>query len=147
MKISTKGRYGLRVLVDIAAHQEKGPVILRDISARQDISEKYLWQVINPLKAAGLVKSTRGAKGGYVLSMRPEQITLLEVVSILEGPVSMVDCVGDPDKCGRSNACVTRGVWGNLEKDIKESMAKVTLKEILDLQNKADASASISYII
>jgi Rrf2 family cysteine metabolism transcriptional repressor len=147
MKISTKGRYGLRVLVDIAAHQHTGPVILRDISSRQAISEKYLWQVINPLKAAGLVKSTRGAKGGYVLSKTPEKITLLDVISILEGPVSMVDCVVDPDKCGRSAACVTRWVWGKVEKDIKESMDNITLKEILDVQEKADASTSLSYII
>jgi Rrf2 family protein len=147
MKISTKGRYGLRVLLDIAAHQEKGPVILRDISARQAISEKYLWQVINPLKAAGLVNSTRGAKGGYVLAKAPGDITLLEIVSILEGPVSVVDCVDTPDKCDRSGACVTRGVWGKIERAIKESMAKITLKEIVEEQKEADSGSGMSYII
>jgi Rrf2 family protein len=147
MKISTKGRYGLRVLLDIAAHQEKGPVILRDISARQEISEKYLWQVINPLKSAGLVNSTRGAKGGYVLAKAPSAITLLEIVSILEGPVSVVDCVGAPDQCERSGACVTRGVWGKIESAIKDSMAKITLKEIVDDQKDAESSAGMSYVI
>jgi Rrf2 family protein len=147
MKISTKGRYGLRVLLDIAAHQEKGPVILRDISARQAISEKYLWQVINPMKAAGLVKSTRGAKGGYMLEKPPASVTLLEIVSVLEGPVSMVDCVGAPDQCERSGACVTRGVWGKIESAIKDSMAKITLQEIVDDQKDAESSAGMSYII
>ena len=147
MKISTKGRYGLRVLLDIAAHQEKGPVILRDISARQEISEKYLWQVINPLKSAGLVNSTRGAKGGYLLAKAPGDITLLEIVSILEGPVSVVDCVGSPDQCGRSGACVTRGVWGKIESAIKDSMAKITLKEIADDQKDAESNAGMSYVI
>jgi Rrf2 family protein len=147
MKISTKGRYGLRVLLDIAAHQAKGPVILRDISARQDISEKYLWQVINPLKAAGLVNSTRGAKGGYVLAKSPDDVTLLEIVSILEGPVSVVDCVGTPEKCARSGACVTRAAWGKIESGIKESMAKITLKELVDKQKDAESGSSLSYVI
>ena len=147
MKISTKGRYGLRVLLDIAAHQGKGPVILRDISARQEISEKYLWQVINPLKAAGLVNSTRGAKGGYVLAKAPGDITLLEIVSILEGPVSVVDCVGTPDKCERSGTCVTRGVWEKIESGIKDSMAKITLKEIVDKQADAESGSVSSYVI
>ena len=145
MKISTKGRYGLRVLLDIATHQEKGPVILRDISARQEISEKYLWQVINPLKSAGLVNSTRGAKGGYVLAKAPGDITLLEIVSILEGPVSVVDCVGSPDQCERSGACVTRGVWGKIETGIKDAMARITLQEIVEQQK--DAESGMSYII
>lgn len=147
MKISTKGRYGLRVLMDIAAHQEKGPVILRDISARQEISEKYLWQVINPLKSAGLVNSTRGAKGGYVLAKAPGDITLLEIVSILEGPVSVVDCVGSPDQCGRSSACVTRNVWGKIETGIKDAMARITLQEIVDQQKDAESGTGMSYII
>ncbi len=147
MKISTKGRYGLRVLLDIAAHQEKGPVILRDISARQDISEKYLWQVINPLKAAGMVNSTRGAKGGYVLAKAPEDVTLLDIVSILEGPVSVVDCVGTPGKCVRSGSCVTRAAWGKIENGIKESMAKITLKELVDKQKDAESGSALSYVI
>lgn len=147
MKISTKGRYGLRVLLDIAAHQTKGPVILRDISARQGISEKYLWQVINPLKAAGLVGSTRGAKGGYVLAKEPADITLLEIVSILEGPVCVVDCVATPGNCDRSGACVTRGVWGKIENDIKASMAQITLKQLVDEQKDAESSSVVSYVI
>ena len=147
MKISTKGRYGLRVLLDIAAHQAKGPVILRDISARQGISEKYLWQVINPLKAAGVVSSTRGAKGGYVLAKAPADITLLEIVSILEGPICVVDCVGTPEKCDRSGACVTRGVWGKIETGIKESMAQITLKELVDQQTEAESGSGLSYVI
>jgi Rrf2 family protein len=147
MKLSTKGRYGLRVLLDISTHQAKGPVILRDISQRQDISEKYLWQVINPLKAAGLVNSSRGAKGGYVLAKSPEDITVLDAVSILEGPVCVVDCVGAPESCERSGGCVTREVWGKVERSIKEAMGRITLKELIDKQKDKEAGGDLTYVI
>ena len=80
MRVSTKGRYGLRILLDVALNQQRGPVALRDISRRQEISQKYLWQVINPLKAAGLINVTRGARGGYVLARSPDKISLREIV-------------------------------------------------------------------
>ncbi len=147
MKISTKGRYGLRVLLDIATHQDKGPVILRDISGRQNISEKYLWQVINPLKASGLVNSMRGAKGGYVLAKDPDDITLLEVVSILEGPICVVDCLADQGKCERSGACVTRAIWAKIDSGIKESMGRITLRELVEKQKEAESGSALSYMI
>lgn len=147
MKISTKGRYGLRVLLDIAAHQDHGPVILRDIAQRQEISEKYLWQVINPMKAAGFVTSSRGAKGGYMLARGVEEITLLDVVTALEGPVCVVDCVADPVSCERSTACVTRDVWARVEQSIKGTMAGITMKELVRCQKEQESQASLSYVI
>lgn len=147
MKISTKGRYGLRVLLDIAAHQDSGPVILRDIAQRQGISEKYLWQVINPMKAAGFVNSSRGAKGGYVLAKGSDMITLLDVISVLEGPVCVVDCVDEPGKCERSSFCVTREVWDKIEVCIKNTMAEITLKQLVKNQRDRDAQVSLSYMI
>ena len=147
MRISTKGRYGLRVLLDVAMHQQNGPVILRDISKRQGISEKYLWQVINPLKGAGLVNAVRGAHGGYTLARLPERITVLEIVSVLEGSVDMVDCLEDPDGCDRSGACVARGVWNEIQNRLREAMAGITLKELIQKQRDFDTSASPSYVI
>ena len=145
--MSTKGRYGLRVLLDVAMHQNKGPVILRDIAKRQAISEKYLWQVINPLKGAGLVTSSRGSSGGYVLAKEPGKITLLDIVSILEGPVIMVDCVDKPRTCDRSNACVAREAWRRVEDALKKSMSEITLRELIDMQNDCETNSTASYII
>lgn len=147
MKISTKGRYGLRVLLDIASHQDNGPVILRDIAERQNISEKYLWQVINPIKAAGFLNSVRGAKGGYVLAQGAEAITLLDVVTVLEGPIHVVDCVDDPKSCERSTACVTRDVWKRVEDAVKTTMAGITLKELIKNQEEQESRGSLSYVI
>lgn len=147
MKISTKGRYGLRVLLDIATHQDHGPVILRDIAKRQDISEKYLWQVINPMKGAGLVTAARGSKGGYTLAKGVEEITLLDVVTALEGPVCVVDCVGDPAACERSSSCVARDIWKRVEDSLRATMAKISLKELVQNQKDQEARGSLSYVI
>lgn len=147
MKISTKGRYGLRVLLDIAAHQDSGPVILRDIAKRQGISEKYLWQVINPMKAAGYVNSARGAKGGYMLARETGTITLLDVITVLEGPVCVVDCVDEPGICDRSSQCVARSVWGRIERSIKTTLAGITLKELVDEEKEMESRFSLSYVI
>jgi len=147
MRVSTKGRYGLRVLLDVAMNQDKGPVILRDISRRQHISEKYLWQVINPLRGAGLVNSSRGARGGYALAKTPAEISLLDVVSILEGPVCVVDCVESPDSCERSAACVAREAWGEVESKVRAAMAAITLKDLIAKQKDRESSGTISYVI
>lgn len=131
MRVSTKGRYGLRTLMDIAMHQAKGPVTLNDIAERQEISVKYLWQVINPLKTAGVLRVTRGAKGGYVLARRPEEITMLDVMDILEGPLSLVDCLAKRDSCGRTDRCVARTVWKEVNDAIEKAMKGITLEDVL----------------
>lgn len=131
MRVSTKGRYGLRTLMDIAMHQAKGPVTLNDIAERQEISVKYLWQVINPLKTSGVLRVTRGAKGGYVLARRPEDITMLEVMNILEGPVSLVDCLTKRDSCSRTDRCVARTVWQEVNDAVEKAMKGITLAEVL----------------
>ena len=147
LKISTKGRYGLRVLLDVAMNQARGPVILRDIARRQAISEKYLWQVINPLKGGGLVNSARGAKGGYTLAKEPAAISVLDVVSILEGPVNVVECVDTPDSCDRSSSCATRGAWSEIETRLREVMAKITLGELIQRQKDFELGGSVNYVI
>lgn len=131
MKISTKGRYGLRTLMDIAIHQADGPVNLRDIAERQGISSKYLWQIVNLLKTAGLVRGLRGPKGGYVLLRPPAAITLLDVIQILEGPISLVECVDDSSYCDRMRNCVTHSIWSEVSQSVRDALARVTLAEIL----------------
>lgn len=145
MKISTKGRYGLRTLMDIAAHQSKGPVNLNDIAKRQDISAKYLWQIVNLLKTAGFVRGTRGPKGGYVLLRNPSDINLLDVIQTLEGPVSLVECVDDPDFCSRMDNCVAHSVWEEVSHAIRGALQKITLAEIL--RRHATAGSASHYVI
>lgn len=147
MKVSTKGRYGLRVLLDIAQHQSKGPVTLKDIASRQGISEKYLWQVINPLKGAGLVSAARGAHGGYSLAREPQGITVLDVVSVLEGPVTLVNCVDVPRDCDRSMECVAREAWSTVEAAVRTAMEGITLREMLDKQHAYEQGRSGNYVI
>ena len=132
--------------MDIAIHQQNGPVVLREIAARQGISEKYLWQVINPLKAAGIVNAVRGARGGYTLGRDPGEITLLELVMILEGPVFLVDCV-EEENCARRGTCVARSAWGRVGEAIKAAMRAVTLKELVDQEKERQSRASLSYVI
>jgi Rrf2 family protein len=144
VRISTKGRYGLRTLMDVALHQAKGPVTLNDIAHRQEISVKYLWQVINPLKTAGLLSVTRGAKGGYLLARRPEDITILEIMTILEGPVSLVDCLTKHD-CNHIDNCVARSVWMDVNQAIEKAMKGITLSDVL--HRCTGASDSDNYVI
>ena len=131
MKISTKGHYGLRSIIDVALNQAKGPVTLNDIAERQSISVKYLWQVINPLKTSGFLSVTRGAKGGYVLGQRPDEITMLEVLTTLEGPVSILKCLTHPDECNRINSCVARTIWMEVNKAVEKALENITLAEVL----------------
>ena len=145
MKVSTKGRYGLRTLMDIADHQTKGPVNLGDIAERQGISAKYLWQIVNLLKTAGFVRGTRGPKGGYVLLRDPSEITLLDVIQTLEGPLSLVECVDSPDFCPRTEACVAHSVWEEVSVAIRNALQKITLAEIL--RRHANAGSSSHYVI
>jgi len=134
-------------MMDIALHGERGPVILRDIARRQNISEKYLWQVINPLRSAGLVNSVRGAHGGYVLARPAEEITVRDIVSVLEGPVSVVACVTSPESCERSAACTAREAWSEIETKVNEAMRGISLKDLAKKQQDKENRVDLSYVI
>ncbi len=131
MKISTKGRYGLRILADLALHDDGSPRLIREISASQDISEKYAGRLIIELRRAGFLRSVRGAKGGYVLTRKPSEITLLEVIEVMEGETSIVDCVACPGKCPRSKSCGARGIWAGVNSAIRNSLARATLEDVV----------------
>ncbi len=135
MKISTRGRYGLRALVDLAMHQDDKAIPLRKIAEREKISEQYLEQLFASLRKAGVVSSVRGAHGGYLLNKDPEKITAGDVIRILEGPISPVDCVMDSYNCEQANSCVTHDLWNILSKQIGELLDSYT---IADLKKKAE---------
>lgn len=141
MRISTKGRYGARLMLELALYYGKGTVLLKDIAKREEISEGYLEHLLPPLKAAGLVNSSRGAHGGYTLAKTPSEITLREVVQALEGPLSPAECVGTPNVCQRVRSCVTRDIWKKLGEKISQTLESVTLKDMVEMQkNKGETS-------
>lgn len=143
MKISTKGRYGLRILIDLAMHDPEKPRMLKDIAESQQISEKYISRLVISLRKAHLIRSVRGVNGGFFLAKLPEKITLLEVLETMEGPISVVDCVRSPEKCHRQMLCPARGIWQNLNDGIRELTAKITLDDILNAYRKQNAEHGI----
>ncbi len=135
MRLSTKGRYGARFMLDLALHYGQGPVTLKDVAERQGISEKYLWNLIGPLRTAGLMKSFRGSGGGYAITKPPSDINLKDIVSALEGPLCLVDCVDNPSVCERSRICVTRDVWHEVTDKLRQTLESITLKDMVERWN------------
>jgi len=130
MKLSTRTRYGVRLMLDLARCYGDGPVYLSDIAVREDISKKYLSQIIIPLRNQGLVRSTRGAHGGYTLSRPPGEITLWEIMEPLEGGDSLVDCVEHASACHRVPTCAARDIWTMVGRKISETLDSVTLGDL-----------------
>jgi Rrf2 family protein len=131
MKLSTRARYGVRLMLALAVNYGKGPVFLKDIARGEDISEKYLSLIIIPLRTAGLVNSTRGAYGGYQLARDPAQINLKDILDILEGESCLVDCVRDPSLCSRVSTCVSREIWTLLGGKISEVLVSINLQDLV----------------
>ncbi|HHF98660.1 MAG TPA: Rrf2 family transcriptional regulator [Candidatus Aerophobetes bacterium] len=146
MKLSTKGRYGARAMVDMALHEDQAPILLKDIAKRQGISEKYLEHIITSLKVAGLVKSIRGARGGYILARPASQIKLSHIIRALEGSAAPVECVDDPKLCSRVGICVTRDVWMKIKEKIEEILESVSLKDLAEQQKKKQEEGLTYYI-
>ena len=136
MKISTKGRYALRLMLDLAQYSnEQEYVSIKKVSKRQDISEKYLEQIVAQLSRAGYVRSTRGAQGGYCLTMEPDQYTVGMVLRLIEGNLSSVSCLEDnPNICRRCNNCVTLEVWQQINDAVNDIIDHVTLQDLLEKQ-------------
>jgi Rrf2 family protein len=138
MKLSTRGRYGVRLMLELALHYGEGPILLKDIAERQGISEKYLWQLINPLKTTGLVNSLRGAHGGYILGKAPDAISLKEILQVLEGPLCLVDCVDNPSLCERADSCISRDIWGEASKNMQQTLEDTTLAAMVERQKEKE---------
>lgn len=144
MKISTKGRYALRLLVDVAVNSANGPVSIKDVSKRENISDKYLEQIISSLNSAGMVRSIRGAQGGYLLKKRPEEITVGMVLRITEGGMSPVNCLDESEKpCERQPSCPTYKLWERLNNAIIDVIDGTTIADLIDNR----PSAADEYVI
>ncbi len=140
MKISTKGRYALRLMIDIAIHSAAEPVRIKDIAKRQDVSEKYLEQIIAVLNKAGYVKSIRGPKGGYLLTRQPADYTAGMILRLTEGSLAPVSCLEfEENDCPRQDQCATLELWKRLDQAIKDVVDSVTLEDLVEWQKgKAD---------
>jgi Rrf2 family transcriptional regulator, cysteine metabolism repressor len=147
MKISAKIRYGARAMVELASHYGKGPIELKEIAKKENISLKYLEQVIIPLRLSGLVKSIRGSKGGYSLAKPPSEIPLNDVIEILEGPLNLIDCLKDPRTCQKVPVCVTRDIWKEVSDAIQGVFHSITLEEMVNRRREKEGLASPMYEI
>ncbi|MGA9110069.1 MAG: RrF2 family transcriptional regulator [Smithella sp.] len=138
MKLSTRARYGVRLMVALAFNYDKGPVFLKDVAKGENISEKYLSLIVIPLRRIGLVNSIRGAHGGYLLAKDPSQITMKEIIDVLEGDCSLVDCVRNPSTCPRVPICASHDIWEIIGGKISETLNSVTLDMLVKMnQEKA----------
>lgn len=148
MKISTKGRYGLRAMVDLAVNSRDECISLKSIAQRQGISENYLEQLIASLKKADLVKSVRGAQGGYMLGKEPNEISVGDIIKALEGPLNLVDCVSGADNdssvCGSASCkgCVTKNVWERISLSINEVVDGITLEDLMKDQENINMTGA-----
>ncbi|MGD9609574.1 MAG: Rrf2 family transcriptional regulator [Desulfovibrionaceae bacterium] len=138
MQLTTRSRYGLRMLLDIALHGEDGPVRIQDIAKRRNISVKYLEQLIRALKKAGFIQSKRGPKGGHVLATPPDQIKIGDVVRALESRPELTECVGNPDICIIANECVTRQIWLRATESIFRELDAIRLADLLEQSRKSE---------
>ena len=144
MKLSTRTRYGIRAILELSDNYQKGPLQLKTIAKRQDISVKYLEQIMAVLRAGDLIRSVRGPKGGYTLAKHPNQIKLSDVFDCLEGSVTTVECVDDENYCARSIDCLARQLWTQVNNAIRDVLQSVTLQ---DLVNKAKNKSGLDYQI
>ena len=141
MKISTKGRYALRLMMDIAANGGEKPVSIKEIAKRQDISDKYLEQIISILNSAGFVRSVRGAQGGYVLKRKPEEYTAGMILRLTEGSLAPVSCVdGEEPACGRIENCATFQLWKRLNQAVSGVVDEITLADLVSWQENLPAA-------
>lgn len=145
MKLSTRTRYGVRLLIDLAKNYNKGPFQLSAVSKLEDISEKYLGQITIILKNSGIINSTKGAFGGFYLTKPPEEINLKDVVRILEGDINIVECVTFNETCPRTSKCVTKNIWDEVTKAIEDTLGKYTLKDLVKMSERNEAG--ILYVI
>lgn len=139
MKLSTKSRYGARILLELAKHYETGaPLQVSEIARRQDIPMKYLEQLVRLLRLDGIVRSVRGPKGGHILNIPPEDISLGQVVRLFEGQEELVECIGSPDTCVKSTGCRFRQAWKEATEALYANLDHVKISDLMDPQDPID---------
>ncbi len=136
MQLSTKVRYAARAMIELALNYTVEPIQLNDIACKQDISVKYLEQIMAPLRARGLVRTQKGSRGGYHLAVKPEEVTLYDIVESIEGSMAPVACVDNDNYCDRANLCVTRSVWARVKDAVKKELQAKSLAELAKEQEK-----------
>lgn len=136
MRLSTRSRYGVRLMLALAENKQKKPVFLKDIANSEEISEKYLSQIIIPLKGKGLVTTFRGAHGGYLLSKPASEISLREIIEPLEGDLCLVDCVSNPGICDKADSCAAREVWDQMSSLLLDFLDTFTLEDLVKKSGK-----------
>ncbi|HHV39353.1 MAG TPA: Rrf2 family transcriptional regulator [Tepidimicrobium sp.] len=137
MRLSTRGRYGLKAMYQLAIHYGEGPIPLKSVADRQNLSENYLEQLVSVLRKEGLLNSVRGAQGGYMLAKPPENITVGDILRILEGDIAPADCVIDGGyECENEKSCVTKTVWIKIRDSIDEVIDSITLQDMLDKRQR-----------
>ena len=146
MKMSTRGRYGLRVILELALREGKGPVLMSDIAEAQHISRKYMHSLLSRLKAAGLVRAVRGMGGGYLMNRAAADITLFEILETLEGSLYPIECTLNPKVCPRTETCATRDVSFEISHCIEKLLTGISLQDLVDRHNVKNGQ-SISYQI
>jgi Rrf2 family transcriptional regulator, cysteine metabolism repressor len=132
MRLTTRGRYSTRMMMELALSYGEGPVLLKNIAESQEISLKYLSQLIIPLKIAGLIKSSRGSHGGYFLSRAPKDIKLSEIITAVEGPLDLVECADNPEICDRSKSCTSKEIWREIGKKFLDILDSYNLQQLAE---------------
>ncbi len=138
MKFSTKTRYGVRAILEIALNEDENGIFQKDIAKNQDISYKYLDQIINSLKVAGLVGKAAGRKSGYILTREPSEISIYDVHNAFEPGICVIDCMANHNTCKRENRCALRGFWGKLNNQVIQYFKSTTIKDLMNEQIKLD---------
>ncbi len=147
MRISTRTRYGIRLLFELGLNYGKGFILLKDIAEKQNISEKYLSKIVLLLKGAGFIRTERGSKGGYMLAKDPRNINMLETVSILEGDIYLIDCIKDKALCEIQYKCPTFDLWYGLNEQIIKYLSSITLQDLIDnYLKKIDSKYALYHI-
>lgn len=131
MKLSTRGRYGVRLMLSLAFRNDDGSTFIKDIAKEEEISEKYLGHIVTSLKTHGLINSTRGAGGGIVLTRKPSEIKLSEIIQAVEGELVFSDCVNNPNICHRVKSCVSRDIWKEISEKINKELNSITLEDMV----------------
>lgn len=149
MKVSTRGQYGVRAMIELALNYGQGPMPLKTIAEKQELSEHYLEQLLGALRKAGLVSSVRGAYGGYELNKSPEDILVGDIVRVLEGPIAPVECVAETTEqvCSRIDCCATHLLWDRLREAIENVLDSVTLEDLCDKAREMQPHNDYMYYI
>jgi len=147
VRLSTRGRYATKAMLDLAFHYGEGPIMIREIAQRQGVSGRYLEHLVSLLRTAGLVKSTRGARGGFTLAKPPSEIKVSDIIRICEGSIAPTECVDNPEICSRNEFCVARDIWVEMKEAMDGILESTTLQDLIERQQEKGRQKTAMYHI